>query len=119
MAKLLLVCLFIFLTAMALLQLRQQRLNVNYQMSRLHREIDQAQGKLWNQQMELARLTAPPAIRRTVGAVRLEMTPVLAETSLHWADQANSLQPLLAPAVPPLPPTENQPAVYDNTQFTR
>jgi hypothetical protein len=89
MLKLMMVCIFIFLTAMALLQLRQQRMNVNFQMSRLHREVDQAQGRLWNQQMELARLTAPPAIRRTVGKVRLEMTPVIAETGMHWLESAN------------------------------
>ena len=43
------------------LQLRQQRLELNYKISQLHRQIESGQAKLWNQQLQIATFTAPNA----------------------------------------------------------
>jgi len=75
MLKLLLCMIAAFLTAIAVLELRQQRLNLNFQTSRLHSEIEKRQGTLWNQQLQIAASTAPNAISKTIGSENLELTP--------------------------------------------
>lgn len=50
-----------------LLQLRQQRLELNYQTNQLHRRLQNLQTELWNQQLQVAIYTAPNAIEQTVG----------------------------------------------------
>lgn len=50
-----------------LLELRQQRLEMNYQTNTLYDQIEQCQAKLWNQQLQIAIETAPNAIAKTVG----------------------------------------------------
>ena len=50
-----------------MLQLRQQRLELNFQTNRLHNQIEHTQSKLWNQQLQIAVYTAPNAISETVG----------------------------------------------------
>jgi hypothetical protein len=72
-----------------LLQLRQQRLELNYQTNRLHNQIRDSQAKLWNQQLQIAVYTAPNAISKTVGEQKLNMVP---ETPLP-AQQANWIDP--------------------------
>lgn len=71
-----LVCL---ISAMALavmtLQLRQQRLELNYKISQLHRQIEAQQAKLWNQQLQIAVYTAPNAIQQTVSNHDLHLVP--------------------------------------------
>ena len=71
------------------LQLRQQRLELNYKISQLHRQIESGQAKLWNQQLQIAVYTAPNAISKTVGEQKLNMVP---ETPLP-AQQANWIDP--------------------------
>ena len=58
-----------------MLQLRQQRLEMNFQTNRLHNRIEQSQSKLWNQQLQIAVYTAPNAISRTVGEKDLKLVP--------------------------------------------
>ena len=71
-----LICLFAGLViSVALLQLRQQRLELNFQGNRLHNHIAEQQAKLWDQQLQVAVYTAPNAISRTVGQQQLEMVP--------------------------------------------
>ena len=71
-----LICL---LSAMALavmtLQSRQQRLELNYKISQLHRQIESHQAKLWNQQLQIAVYTAPNAIQHTVSNHDLHLVP--------------------------------------------
>ena len=72
----LIVCLICALgIAAVLLQLRQQRLELSYQGSKLHHEVKQAQIKLWNQQLQIATDTAPSAIRQTVKQYDLTLVP--------------------------------------------
>ena len=75
MVKLLL-CLFsAVLLGVLMLQLRQQRLELNHQANKLHNQIEAQQAKLWNQQLQIAVYTAPTAISQTVGAHELKLVP--------------------------------------------
>src|SRR5689334_1042423 len=75
MLKLLLTLVFGLILAALLLGLRQQRLELNYQMNQLHDQIRASQAKLWNQQLQIAVYTAPNAISQTVGNHDLKMVP--------------------------------------------
>jgi cell division protein FtsL len=88
MLKILLTLVFTMLIAVALLQLRHQRLELNYQTNKLHDEIRQSQAKLWNQQLQIAIYTAPNAISKTVGDENLNMVPAspLPGDQTHWID---------------------------------
>ena len=75
MLKLLLCLLCATAISVVLLQLRQQRLELNYQANRLHTQIEKSQSKLWNQQLQIAMFTAPNAIAKTVGDHELKVVP--------------------------------------------
>ena len=75
MLKLLICLLASFLTAVVVLELRQQQVNLNYQANRLHSEIEKRQAKLWSQQLQIAGYTAPNAIAQTIGNTKLELAP--------------------------------------------
>jgi cell division protein FtsL len=75
MLKLLICLISAVILAGLVLQLRQQRMEINYQTSQLHGEIHTAQARLWNQQLQIAVSTAPTAIAQTVGSHELEMVP--------------------------------------------
>ena len=67
-------CLVSALTvAVLVLELRQQRLEINYQINRLHGQIESQQAKLWDQQRNIAIDTAPNAIQRSVNSHDLHM----------------------------------------------
>ncbi|MGH7215109.1 MAG: hypothetical protein ACREIT_10135 [Tepidisphaeraceae bacterium] len=88
-----LICLLAaFAVAVALLQLRQQRLNLAYQNNQLHKKIESSQSKLWNQQLQIAVFTAPNAIARTVGEHDLHMRPraPLPARGTNWLDARNN-----------------------------
>jgi hypothetical protein len=72
----LLLCLFsaAFL-GVFVLQLRHQQLELGYQTAALHEKIKNRQGKLWNQQLQIAVYTAPNAIERTVNNEHIDMVP--------------------------------------------
>jgi hypothetical protein len=76
----------------ALLQLRQQRLELNFQVNRLHGQIEDRQAKLWDQQLQIAVYTAPNSISRTVGEQKLEMVPQspLPARAASWIDVTNN-----------------------------
>jgi hypothetical protein len=89
----LLICLFSGLAiSIALLQIRQQRLELNFQTNRLHGQIERQHGKLWDQQLQIAVYTAPNAISRTVGQQKLDMVPQspLPARSASWIDVKNN-----------------------------
>ena len=61
--------------AICLLQLRQQNLQLGHQCNELHGRIRAKQGKLWNQQLQIAVYTAPNAISQTVANHDLQLVP--------------------------------------------
>jgi cell division protein FtsL len=88
MLKFLLTLSLSMLLAVVLLQLRQQRLELNFQTNRLHNQIRQSQSKLWNQQLQIAVYTAPNAISQTVGEQNLNLVPESPQPAqrAHWID---------------------------------
>jgi cell division protein FtsL len=75
MVKMLICLLSAMGLAVMTLQLRQQRLELNYKISQLHRQIESHQAKLWNQQLQIAVYTAPNAIQNTVNTHDLKLVP--------------------------------------------
>ncbi len=75
MLKLLLCLVTGMAIAVCLLQLRQQRLELNHEANMLHNQIEARQSKLWNQQLQIAVYTAPNAIQKTVGDHDLKLAP--------------------------------------------
>jgi hypothetical protein len=92
MLKLLLCLCFSVLLSVVMLQLRQQRLELNFQSNRLHNRIRESQAKLWSQQLQIAIYTAPNAITRTVGDHNLNMVPLspLPAEKGNWMDTPNN-----------------------------
>lgn len=91
MLKLLICILSVTLLAVLVLHLRQQRLELNYQTNQLHRQIEQSQSKLWNQQLQIAMYTAPNAITETVGHRDLRMinpTPLISPPGAGGSDHS-------------------------------
>jgi hypothetical protein len=76
MLKLILCLIFAVATAVLLLQLRQQRLELNHQANRLHNQIEAQQARLWSQQLDIALYTAPNAIHKTVEGNDLQLVPL-------------------------------------------
>jgi cell division protein FtsL len=91
MLKLLLMLIFTMLLATALLQLRQQRLELNFQTNQLHNAIRDSQSELWSQQIRIAVFTAPNAISETVGDQKLKMGPQspISNGRSVWLDPAS------------------------------
>jgi cell division protein FtsL len=75
MLKLILCLIFAVAIAVVLLQLRQQRLELNHQANRLHNQIEAQQAHLWGQQLDIALYTAPNAISKTVEGKDLRLVP--------------------------------------------
>lgn len=87
MAKVLICIVCVGLLAAAMLQLRQQKLELSHQLNTLHAQIEQVQIKLWNQQLQIAISTAPNTIQRTIKQYDMTLVsgnPTLAED--HDAD---------------------------------
>jgi hypothetical protein len=75
MVKLLL-CLFCaFAIGVAMLELRQQELELKHRAAKFQEEIEGQQAKLWGQQLQIAIYTAPNAIAKTIGQHALELVP--------------------------------------------
>jgi cell division protein FtsL len=73
----LLLCLFsAAVLGFFVLQLRHQQLELGYETAALHEKIKNQQGKLWNQQLQIAEYTAPNAIEKTVKSEQIELVPV-------------------------------------------
>ena len=75
MVKMLLCLVCAVAIAVMVLQLRQQRLELNYKISLLHRQAEEQQARLWNQQLQIATYTAPNAIQQTVSNHELKLVP--------------------------------------------
>lgn len=76
MVKPLLILLVSLGVGMALLQLRQQRLELTHQTNQIHDEIANTQSQLWEQQLRIAAQTAPNAIEALVHRFDLQLDPV-------------------------------------------
>ena len=76
------------LLAVLILQLRQQRLELNHQANQLHNQIEDQQARLWNQQLQIAVFTAPNAIAHTVSNHDLHMVPraPLPASTANWME---------------------------------
>ncbi len=88
MIKLLICVLSTMATAICLMQLRQQRLELNHETSQLHNAIESRQSRLWNQQLKIAELTTPPAVKAAVSKQDLRLTPLspIGVASNTWVD---------------------------------
>lgn len=88
MLKLILCLLCTMLLGVVVLQVRQQKLELNFQCHRLHQEIRKRQNVLWSQQLQIAVYTAPNAIKQTVGNHQLSMVPEPAHQAspTSWID---------------------------------
>lgn len=75
MVKLLLCLISGLVLAAVMLQMRHQRLELAHQCNDLHNKIEQVTIRLWNQQLQIAMLTAPSAIEQTVKQHDLELVP--------------------------------------------
>ena len=92
----LLICLFSGAAiAVAVLQLRQQRMELGYQANELHDQIRGQQARLWNQQLQIALYTAPNAITKTVSSYDLNMVPdaPLPPGQRHWIEAGAPADP--------------------------
>jgi hypothetical protein len=86
MLKLLISVSFGLALAAVMLQMRQQELNLNYQTSRLHGQIESRQAQLWSQQLQIAEATAPNAIAAKVREDRLPLAPASGHKAKNWID---------------------------------
>jgi cell division protein FtsL len=75
MIKLFLTLLAFALIAAAMLQLREQKREIGYEINQLHSQIEARQATLWNQQLQIAIYTAPNAIAKTIGNNDLKLAP--------------------------------------------
>lgn len=89
MLKLLLCLSTAMLLAILTLHLRQQKLELNHDVNELHNAIEAQQSKLWNQQLQIAVVTAPNAIAQTVHSQQLKMVPrsPLPARTANWMDK--------------------------------
>jgi glutamate racemase len=78
--------------AVALLELRQQRLELNYQTNVLHDEIEHCQSRLWNQQLQIGIETAPSAIAHTVTQKNLHFASPAAQPHTDPSDTADAAE---------------------------
>ncbi len=93
MLKLLLCLISTVLIAVAMLQLRGQKREIGYQISKYHSQIESRQAKLWNQQLQIAVYTAPNAISKTVGDQALKLAPL----KPHPAEKGTWIDPTADP----------------------
>jgi hypothetical protein len=59
--------------AVAMLELRQQELELKHRAAKLQEEIEGQQAKLWSQQLQIAIYTAPNALTKTVSQHELDL----------------------------------------------
>jgi len=61
--------------SVAMLELRQQELELKHRAAKLQEEIEGQQAKLWGQQLQIAIYTAPNALAKTINQHSLELVP--------------------------------------------
>jgi len=86
MLKLLLCLLCGSATAVSLLELREQRLNLTFESNRLHNQIEAEQSQLWNQQLSIAVATAPNSLAAAAHGKDLKLAAGNAAIHRSWVD---------------------------------
>jgi cell division protein FtsL len=88
MLKLLICLVSSMAVAVCLVQLRQQHLELNHQTSQLHNQIESRQARLWNQQLQIASITAPPALQASLAKQDLKLTNLapIETAPVSWID---------------------------------
>jgi hypothetical protein len=61
--------------ALQLCQMRQERLELNYQANELHQQIESQQAKLWNQQMLMSVYMAPNSVNNNLANSNVKLAP--------------------------------------------
>lgn len=75
------------------LQLRQQNLDLSHDCDRLHNQIEAQQSKLWNQQLQIATMTGPSAVEKTIQDQDLKLVPrATTQPSQTTADLQNQAE---------------------------
>ncbi len=94
MIKLLLCLLAFVATAVCLVQLRQQRLELNHECNQLHNAIEARQSRLWNQQLQIAAATTPDKISKQIDSQHLRLEPLAprGEAATNWIDSVATPQ---------------------------
>jgi cell division protein FtsL len=75
MIKLLMCLVCAFLIGVAMLQLRQQELELKHEGAALQQKIQSQQAHLWNQQLQIAILTSPNTLTRSLNRRDLSLVP--------------------------------------------
>ena len=86
----LLICLFCsFALGLAMLQLRQQQIELRHRTTQLQGQIEAQQAKLWSQQLQIAIATAPEAVAGSIKEANLALTNEanLPEGAGNWIDR--------------------------------
>jgi cell division protein FtsL len=73
-------------TAVAMLELREQRLNLTFETNRLHNQIEADQSQLWNQQLSIAIATAPNSLAAAAHGKDLKLSSGNAAVKRSWVD---------------------------------
>jgi hypothetical protein len=92
MLKLLLCLMVTVATAVMLLELRQQRLNLTFENNKLHNQIEATQSKLWNQQLRIAVGTAPNAMAATLKQESLKLAEPNGNGKPSWVDDLDAAE---------------------------
>ncbi len=90
MLKLLICLLCGSATAVALLELREQRLDLTFQTNKLHNQIEASQMQLWNQQLSIAVATAPNALAAAAKGKNLKLASGNAPLKRSWVDDPDA-----------------------------
>ncbi|MGD1276644.1 MAG: hypothetical protein ABR964_05405 [Tepidisphaeraceae bacterium] len=91
MAKILLCLMGGLATAVVLLQLRQEHLNLTFQTNELHNQIQATQAQLWNQQLNIAVCTAPNAIAANLKGQDLKLAnPTVKSPKRLWIEDLDA-----------------------------
>lgn len=92
MIKLLLCMICGFAIAIAMLQMRQQQLELKHKAAMLQAQVQSRQSRLWQQQLQIAIYTAPNAVAKMVGGHDLDLKPEapLPEEVGNWMVRAET-----------------------------
>lgn len=90
MLKLLICLLCGSVTAVMLLELRQQRLNLTFETDKLHNQIEASQAQLWNQQLSIAIATAPNALAAAAKDQNLKLNAANSIGKPSWVDDPSA-----------------------------
>ena len=88
MIKLFLTLFCFALIAAAMLQLREQKRELGYEINQLHTQIESRQSKLWNQQLQIAAATAPRVLKQTIAQHHLPLAtdPRIPSPAGNWTN---------------------------------